>query len=251
LITTSGTYSVTVTDDIGCSASNSIIVTVNPWPSISITGDLILCEGESTTLTASGSDSYLWEGGLTSSSITVSPTETTTYTVTGTDANNCTATYPIAVTVNPLPTPSIEGNIVLCEGESTTLTASGGKSYLWEGGQTSSSITVSPTETTTYTVTVTDNNGCIASATTTVTVFDNPQVDIDMTTGTENCTAILTANPNTEVYTYEWIPNNETTSEITVSAPGNYAVVITDTNGCTDCTVAIHRITTSLVSFAR
>lgn len=227
-------YSVTVYDAIGCSAANSITVTVNPLPTTSITGDLTLCVGESTTLTASGGINYLWQAGQTSQSITVSPTETTTYTVTVTDANYCIATYTNAVIVNPLPTPIITGNLSLCYGETGYIQALYGSVFLWETGQSTAGIYFFATENTTYTVTVTDPNGCEASVTATVTVYD-PQVNIEIDEGSDYCTAILTATAtgNGEL-TYTWSPSvEEPTPVITVNAPGTYTVIVTDDNGCT------------------
>jgi uncharacterized protein YodC (DUF2158 family) len=79
------------------------VLTVNQ-PTVAISGITTICSGSSTTLTASGANTYLWSNGLgTSTSINVSPTNSTTYTVTGTDSNNCTNTANINITVNPKP----------------------------------------------------------------------------------------------------------------------------------------------------
>ena len=85
--------------------SNNIsgVLTVNQ-PNVTISGTTTICSGSTTTLTASGANTYLWSNGLgTSNSITVSPTNSTSYTVTGTDSNNCTNTANIYITVNPKP----------------------------------------------------------------------------------------------------------------------------------------------------
>src|SRR5258706_358791 len=156
--TVTTTYTVTVTDANGCSSSCSTIVTVNPVPICSITcPNPVICIGGSATLTASGGISFLWSTGATTASITVSPTVTTVYTVTVTNANGCTSSCSTTVTVNPLPSCNITpANPAICVGGSSTLTASGGTSFLWSTGATTASITVSPTVTTTYTVTVTN-----------------------------------------------------------------------------------------------
>jgi len=79
------------------------VLTVNQ-PTVAISGITTICSGSSTTLTASGANTYLWSNGLgTSTSITVSPTNSTTYTVTGTDSNNCTNTANVNIIVNPKP----------------------------------------------------------------------------------------------------------------------------------------------------
>src|SRR5690606_14674101 len=104
------------------------------------TQDLTICYGDSTTLTASGGIDYLWNTGETTSSITVSPLATTTYEVLVTDANGCENTATVTVTVNPLPLAAAGEDVVICYGDSTTLTASGGVAYLCNTGETTSSI---------------------------------------------------------------------------------------------------------------
>src|SRR5690606_11349050 len=106
-----------------------------------------------------GGTHFLWNTGDATQNIEVSPTETTTYTVTLTDDNGNEVTDSVTVTVNPLPIANAGNDITITAGQSTTLTASGGTSYEWETGETTQSITVSPSVTTTYSVWVTQN-GC-------------------------------------------------------------------------------------------
>ena len=120
--------------------------------------DVSICEGESTTLTASGGVTYLWSTGATTASITVSPNTTQTYTVTAFDTNGNSDSDDVIVTVTSV-TADAGADVTIEEGQSTTLTASGGTSYLWSTGATSQSITVSPLSTQTYSVIVTEN-GC-------------------------------------------------------------------------------------------
>ena len=85
--------------------------------------------------------------------------------------SGCTVTTnTVTVSVNALPPASITGTTTICSGNSTTLTASGGGTYLWSTGDNTAAITESPTSTTTYTVTVTNGAGCSATASATVTV---------------------------------------------------------------------------------
>ena len=101
-VTSGGSYSVTITDANGCSAtSSSVTVTEHPLPTVEISGTLTYCIGSNTTLTATaGLSSYLWSTGATTQAITVSTAGS--YTVTGTDSNGCSATS-AASTVTELP----------------------------------------------------------------------------------------------------------------------------------------------------
>ncbi|MFN8337406.1 MAG: hypothetical protein U0T36_00120 [Saprospiraceae bacterium] len=162
----------------GCQATAAYTVTVHPLPTANIAGDNEICLGGHTTLTATGGTSYLWSNGETTNWITVSPSATTEYSVTVTDGKGCQATAAYTVTVHPLPTATIAGDNEICLGGHTTLTATGGTSYLWSNGETTTNITVSPDATTEYSVTVTDGNGCQATAAYTVTVHPLPTANI-------------------------------------------------------------------------
>jgi hypothetical protein len=83
-------YTVTGTDINGCSNTNTVSVTVNALPPIyTSSSTTLVCIGETATLTASGVSSYTWNTGSNSSTITISPTATTIYTVMGTGSNGC------------------------------------------------------------------------------------------------------------------------------------------------------------------
>lgn len=97
--TESGTYTQTFTSSCNCDSSVTILLTVNPVPTVQITGNTQIVSGSSTTLTANGASSYVWSTGGTTASITVSPTSNTTYTVTGTTQYGCSATASTTVTV--------------------------------------------------------------------------------------------------------------------------------------------------------
>jgi len=160
------TYKLTVTKD-GCTASDEVVVSVNNL-NVSAGADKAICRGESTTLTATGADTYLWSTGATTAKITENPTITTTYTVTGTKDGG-TASDSVVVTVNPLPTANAGSDKTIYKGASITLTATGGGTYSWSTGALTTTITVSPTFTTTYKLTVTKDD-CTASDDVVVTV---------------------------------------------------------------------------------
>lgn len=104
-----GTYTVTISDTVGCAAQGQISVTVNPLPNVSVGPDVRICLGDSAQLNATGATSYTWstQNGLSDSTIAnpwVNISIAQTYFVWGTDANNCTGVDTITVFVDPVPT---------------------------------------------------------------------------------------------------------------------------------------------------
>ncbi len=174
--TSNSLYTVTVSNAYNCIDSANISVIVNPLPTINIAGNTTICEGVATTLTVSGANAYVWNTLAITSTINVSPTLTTNYSVVGTDLNGCIDSTQITITVLPLPIPVISGDSSICLGASTTLTATGGSTYLWSTTDTTSSITITPNDTTTYTVII-GANGCVDSTTYNVDVIPLPLID--------------------------------------------------------------------------
>lgn len=146
-----------------CQKTDSITIVVNPNPIAVITGDSVICSGESTLLNAFGGTMYFWSGGITSNlpSISVAPIQTTSYYVQVSDGN-CINYDTIQVVVNSLPISVVSPDDTICQGESVTLSASGGTTYQWSGGvnDNSASITVSPLTSTNYYVEI-SNGICI------------------------------------------------------------------------------------------
>lgn len=210
-------YTVTLFDEIGCPrVSDPMTIIVNPIPEISITGNMVICEGTSTTLFASGADYYSWEpaDGLNDLNIAnpvVTPVSTTAYTVTGTTNAGCSNTESITVFVNSSPEIEITGNANICEGASTMLSATGASSYNWfpATGLNNTGIAnpvANPPETTSYTVTGTGANGCPGTADFTVTVTPVPIIDIFGDTNI--CEGDSTQITATNATTYSWSPAN-------------------------------------------
>jgi hypothetical protein len=231
--TASGDYFVTNTNACGSVNSNHILVSVNPLPTISISGTTTICNGASTTLTASGASSYQWTSGPSTASNTVSPSSNTTYIVTGTDANSCSNTASQLVTVNTLPNVTITGTTSICNGSSTTLTGNGAASYQWTGGPSTPNYLVTPTSNTTYLVTGTAANGCTNAASQLVTVYSLPTVSISGTTTI--CNGTSTTLIASGAATYQWT-GGPASANYLVSPTSNtsYTVVGTDVKGCTN-----------------
>jgi hypothetical protein len=93
-------YTVTGTDANNCSNTDQVTVTVNTLPTINAGADQTVCDGEPVTLTASGGTSYTWSNSILDGVSFTPSVGSTTYTVTGTDANNCSNTDDVLVTVN-------------------------------------------------------------------------------------------------------------------------------------------------------
>ena len=97
-------YTVTGKDSNNCLKSNTMLITVNALPNVIISiSNNPICLGTTTTLTASGASTYSWNTGANTATVTLSPTVTTSYTVTGTDVNNCKAKNTQTVILNPQP----------------------------------------------------------------------------------------------------------------------------------------------------
>lgn len=237
-VTTSGSYSVTVTKSNGCVAtSNAITVVVNATPTaptITPSGATTFCNGGSVDLTSSQTSGIVWSNSATASMITVNASGT--YDVTYTDGNGCSATSAsTTVTVNPLPaapTISANGPTTFCTGDSVVLTSSQTSGNMWSpNNETTQSITVMNSGT--YSVTYTDGNGCSAtSSSTTVSSSAAPAPTVQVSGATSLCpgeTVTLTAST---ADSYLWSPGGETTQSITVSAAGTYFVTVTNTDPC-------------------
>ncbi len=232
-VTSAGTYTLTVTDACGTS-STSQLVTLLPLPNPQISGNASFCAGQQTTLTATGGDTYLWSTGETSTSIVV--TTPGNYTVTAFNSCGQVTSAPFNVTENPLPNPQINGNTSFCAGQQTLLAASGGDTYLWANGATSTSITV--TAAGAYTVTAFNSCGQTTSAPAIVTVnpLPNPQIS-GSASFCEGQQTLLTASGGD---TYLW-STGATSTSIQVTAAGNYSV--TAINGCGQVTSTSFNVT--------
>lgn len=226
-VNTPGSYTVTVKDEQGCKNSTTAIVNTLPLPTAVIDDFPTLCEGEHTILKASGGNTYLWNTGETSPYLRVETMGTYTVTVTG--SNGCHTTKDATVVVNPLPVILIEGKREICKGESVTLTASGGNSYLWSSGQNHPFITVYPENTTTYSVYVKDVNGCENMESVTVEVNLLPEVYISGDPGIcEGGKTELTASRGAR---YLWNTGQQT-REIEVTEAQEYSVSVYTDEGC-------------------
>ena len=234
-------YQVIGDNTVNCTAMAQQVVVTNPSPTITIAAsDNLICNGGSSTLTASGANTYTWlNTNANTSGITVNPTSTTIYSVTGlTTGNNCPSTKTVQIAVFT-PTSAVSGQTAICIGSSATLTASGADSYTWDNGAPIPVIVVNPQVTTMYTVTAltaTGNINCSSTNTIQVTVNPNPTVSV-VPTNTFMCAKesnTLTASGATS---YSWNTTATTPAIVVTSSVAttiNYSVTGTDANGCTN-----------------
>ncbi len=267
-----------------CGSSNSVWapLTVNARPTAVVSGTATICQSSSTTiqaaLTGTGPWNVTWsdgthQNGVSSSPATrsVSPSSTTTYTVTALTDANCTAqagdlTGSAVVTVNSRPTAVVSGTATICQGNSTTiqaaLTGASPWTVTWSDGHVDSGVSsspdsrsVSPSSTTTYTVTaLTDNNGCAAQSgdmtgSAVVTVTAAPTVTASNAGQYYNGAYNIFAGNSVQLYattvaggSYSWTgPNsfssssqNPMTPTLTASSPySDYTYTVSVTaNGC-------------------
>lgn len=168
-VNTAGVYSVIITDTNTCQSQSQVTVAVYGLPTIIAGNDTGFCQSSSIMICANGGINYAWAPSFGVSDTTIAcptfgPTSSTTYTVTGTDANGCASTDSVTLSLYPLPSvPVISQNVQI-------LTSTSASSYQWYynsnpiPGATGQSYT--PTANGTYYVVVTDSNGCSAFSST-------------------------------------------------------------------------------------
>lgn len=222
-------YIVTGTDSIGCIGMDTISVVVTS-PIVNAGIDFGVCIGNSTILSASGADTYVWDNSVTDS-VAFTPVSAMNYIVTGTDFNGCTDTDTVFVEINSLPVVSAGTDHSVCFKSLTTLNGSGADTYTWDNS-VDDGIPFSPASSATYIVWGTDVNGCQASDTVMIAV---EHVDV-----TVSLIGVTLAANQTGGLTYQWIncSNNQTisgaTSQIfTPTQNGQYAVIVSD-GTCSD-----------------
>lgn len=225
-------YTVTGTSN-GCTNTKVATVTVKATPTLNV-NNASVCNGNPAVISASGATTYLWNTSATTSSISVSPSSTTNYTVTGT-TNGCSATRVVTVTINSTPTVAVT-HATICAGSPAVLTASGAGNYSWSNSSTTASISVSPSSTTSYTVTGL-NGSCSDVEVANVTVNALPSVALAVS-ATQVCIneSALTLSGTPAGGTYSGTGVSGSSFNAATSGAGTYTVTYTytDNNSCTN-----------------
>lgn len=203
------------------------MVTVNQSIATTNVSPATICTGDSAMLTATGGGTYLWSTGSTASSMYISPTATTNYTVLVTNGI-CSTTAVAAITIVTSITANINAPSSICTGNNLILTASGGSSFSWSNGATTASITVlaGTPDTTTYSVMVSSGT-CLDDTSITINVNPTPvAIAWNNVTITAGNSTTLSASGNGN---YLW-SNGITDTAITVSPPATtvYCVIVSN-----------------------
>lgn len=268
------TYLLTVTSPNGCTATDYVIVTVNPLLVANAGPDATICSGSCATLTASvtGGTSpytYVWSQqsppqifcGGSSSTCSVCPTGTTTYDLIVTDANGCTGFDQVTIIVVPFPVANAGTDKTICLGDCTILNGGGGGTYTWSPATGLSNPAVSnpaacPTVTTNYTLTV---SSFTCTATDVVTVFVNPLTAFFTFIANENCmnqTFSFSGSANVPITSFQWDFGDGGTSTLQnpthiYTIPGQFVAMltVTDANGCCDVASQLVSVTPSTSAY--
>ncbi|MBI4649178.1 MAG: SprB repeat-containing protein, partial [Bacteroidia bacterium] len=242
-----GSYYVTVTDNTGCSAYNTVQVNEPAALIADISGTGITCNGfadGSAYVTVSGGISpysYLWSNGETNNAAT--GLNDGVYDVTVTDANGCTAVSTISITEPAAIGLSLTGTAAICTGDNNgniTANTSGGVSpytYLWNTGESTDAL--QGVSTGTYTVTITDANGCVESSS--FIIIESPALSLNSIANNASCgnsdgfAAVSVISGGTTPFSYLWSTGGITNFIDGIPA-GSYSVTVTDAAGCYETT---------------
>lgn len=264
-----GVYTVTVTNSSGCINTGTVAVVVNSLPSISVSNNSPVCEGQSANFTANGGTSYSWSGPNNFTSTMQNPIISNTtlngagnYSVVVTDANGCTGSAIATLFVNALPIVNASGNSPVCLGQAILFSSSSGVSYSWTGPGTFNSNQQSPSipgssnaDAGTYYVQLTDTNGCTNTDSVNINIID---VIISLSSNSPSCNGDpinLNAGGGTN---YSWSGpdnfNSAAQNPVIINGgfanTGTYTVTVTDANGCVDtASMFIQVITVDTAAF--
>jgi hypothetical protein len=242
--TSPGTYTVNAIGSNGCSAGNTITITQDfSVPTVSITNNsattLLTCTTTSISATATGGGTYSWSGGVNTASATNTFTSPGNFVVTVTSTNGCSSKDSITITQDIVPagiTNNTGSTQLDCNNASISVTATGGTSYIWSGGNSPTSASNTFTTIGSYSVTITNSNGCNNKASITISKdISKPSVTLINNTGSTqlDCNHSSIDVTATGGGTYSWSGGNSlSTANNSFTAPNSYSVTVTGSNGC-------------------
>ena len=236
-----GLYWVDVWDVCGFQQTDSVYIELDQVAAIDLGPDQTICEGGSVELSISGFPNVDWwpVDGLNCTNcptVTSTPTVSTTYYVTA-SYGDCFSTDSVRVNVAATPAITVEGLDGICSGGAAVTVASNDGQvldYVWENGETDE--TIHPVQTGNYSVTATNSPGCTTVGAASITITGG--VELEALTTPVLCFDDSSASIQLEVqegvapFIFNW--SNGATEEDLMDLPaGNYAVTVTDAEGCT------------------
>jgi hypothetical protein len=230
------TYSVSYTDFFGCLHRSVQTVTVSPLPTLSVSAwrNDSVCEGATVNLRVSGAVTYSWSTGATNSTINVTPSVTTTYTIRGTSFNGCSVNKLVPVVIKPAPVPVIIANTLVCAGSTATAVAvdNGNASYSWNNGTPGATLTVVPhREQFVFSVTAKYNNGCSRFQKIRFNIQPLPVVSV--AGNTMGCDGAVVTQTASGASTYSWSNGvTKNPASLVILKNTTYTVTGADTNNC-------------------
>ncbi|MEY4602724.1 MAG: hypothetical protein RIT43_16 [Bacteroidota bacterium] len=263
------TYTVSGTNDQGCTGTDQVVISVNPVPQTFAGNDQILCEGEQITLNGTGAITYAWSGGVSNNVPFTAPVGVNSYTVTGTNSFGCTSSDQIQLTVIDNVLPSFVSSGSGCAPLELTLQSTGNSTgCVWElsNGQTLTgcNVTVSLDMAGCYDITLsTLNNGCTASFTSlsAVCVEEPPVADFifNPTQLTTLDTYVQFTNTSINASSYVWNFGDASDNSSSVNPShefpsaesGEYEVVLVafSPSGCADTANATVTVSEELIFY--
>ncbi len=244
-------YSVNVSDANNCRDSTNVTVNFVDPPVLTPYSSTVCNGGVATLSVTSNASAYLWSpGGFTGNVIFVTATSNATYSVIGNRFGCLSNPVTVSVTVNPNPVPNIFSSNNVCEGNPLSFNTANIGNYQWVGPNSFSQTIQNPvinsaslTSAGVYSLTVTDSNGCSASTTTLITIYQNPVISAIGASVCIGSAATLSASGGSS---YLWIgPNNYNYNQANAFIPvvnnnssGPYSVIVTNTiTSCSSSTV--------------
>ncbi|MDR9397415.1 MAG: T9SS type A sorting domain-containing protein, partial [Salibacter sp.] len=231
VVDTAGTYWVEVTSAGGCVDTDTLEVTENALPMVSLGNDTAYCAGDAFSITLDAGNAgatYNWSDNSTNQTLAVDTAGT--YWVEVTNANGCVSTDTLEVTENALPMVDLGNDTAYCAGDAFSITldaGNAGATYNWSDNSTGQTLTVNTAGT--YWVEVTNAGGCVSTDTLEVTESSVPTVSLNDADICADETATLDAGAG--FASYNW-STGETTQTITVSSDDSYDVTVTNAAGC-------------------